>query len=321
MLGSAAGTPLALEAAHPRALGSEALCAAAKRAVEIGRKAAPSGAVTPRIPELSKVDPDNFGFSVTTVDGIELGFGASDVAFSLQSITKLFALAALLRLEPTAWEHVGWAPTELGYNSVSELERAAGRSRNPFVNAGALIVTDRLLHHTGSAVDTVTDLIRELSGDAGVSSDSAVASSEAGADHRNRALAHVLAEHGQLMNDVDKVLAHYYSQCAITASTLGVARATRFLADRRLHDRVLDSANVRRMNAVLLTSGMYNAAGDIAYRVGLPAKSGIGGGIVATLPGVGTVCAWSPPLDRDGNSVGGVAAVEEFSWTAGWSLF
>jgi glutaminase len=310
-----------MEVSPGRALHGQALGAAAQRAIEIGRKAAPSGAVTPRIPELSKVDPGSFGFSVTTVDGVELGLGASDVAFSLQSMTKLFALAALLRLEPTAWEHVGWAPTELGYNSVSELERAAGRSRNPFVNAGALIVTDRLLHHTGSAVDTVTELIRDLSEDVGVASDDAVASSEAEADHRNRALAHVLAEHGQLMNDVDAVLADYYAQCAITASTLGVARATRFLADRRLHDRVLDSANVRRMNAVLLTSGMYNAAGDIAYRVGLPAKSGIGGGIVATLPGVGTVCAWSPPLDTDGNSVGGVAAIEEFSWTAGWSVF
>jgi len=307
--------------ARPRALGSDALREASERAVEIGRKAAPSGTVTPRIPELSKVDPGSFGFSVTTVDGVELGVGACDVAFSMQSITKLFALAALLRLEPTAWEHVGWAPTELGYNSVSELERAAGRSRNPFVNAGALIVTDRLLHHTGSAVDTVTELIRELSGDVSVVSDGAVASSEAEADHRNRALAHMLAEHGQLLNDVDVVLAHYYAQCAITSSALGIARATLFLADRGLRDRVLDSANVRRMNAVLLTSGMYNAAGDIAYRVGLPAKSGIGGGVVATLPGVGTVCAWSPPLDRDGNSVGGVAAVEEFSWTAGWSVF
>ena len=321
MLGSAATAPLVLEVAHPRALSSEALRAASQRAVEIGRSAAPSGVVTPRIPELSRVDPESFGFSVTTVEGVEVCVGASDVAFSLQSITKLFALAALLRLEPTAWEHVGWDPTELGYNSVSELERAAGRSRNPFVNAGAIIVTDRLLHHTGSAVDTVTELIRELSGDVGVASDSAVASSEAAVDHRNRALAHVLAEHGRLVNDVDEVLAHYYAQCAITASALGVARATRFLADRRLHARVLDSANVRRMNAVLLTSGMYNAAGDIAYRVGLPAKSGIGGGIVATLPGVGTVCAWSPRLDGDGNSVGGVAAIEEFSWTAGWSVF
>jgi len=224
-------------------------------------------------------------------------------------------------LEPTAWEHVGWAPTELGYNSVSELEHAAGRPRNPFVNAGALIVTDRLLHHTGSAVDTVSELIRNLAEDADVQPDPVVASSEAKSDHRNRALAHVLAEHGRLLNEVDDVLAHYYAQCAITGTAAGMARAARFLADRRCRDRVLDAADVRRMNAVLLTSGMYNAAGDIAYRIGLPAKSGIGGGILATLPGVGTICAWSPPLDTCGNSVGGVAAIEEFARSSGWSVF
>ena len=114
-------------------------------------------------------------------------------------------------------------------------------------------------------------------------------------------------------------LAHYYAQCSITGSVSGIARAARFLADRDM--QVLDAENVRRLNAVLLMSGMYNAAGDIAYRVGLPAKSGIGGGIVANLPGVGTLCAWSPPLDGCGNSVGGVAAIEEFARSSGWSIF
>jgi glutaminase len=321
MLRSAVAALPAENVTAPRVLCAPALLALSERAVEVGREAAVSGVVTPKIPKLATVDRSSFGFAVTTVEGTEFGIGASEVQFSLQSITKLFALAALLRVEPTAWEHVGWAPTELGYNSVSELEHAAGRPRNPFVNAGALIVTDRLLHHTGSAVDTVTELVRELSGDPAVASDVAVASSEAATDHRNRALAHVLAEHGRLLNDVDDVLAHYHAQCAITGSALGVARAARFLADRRLHDRVLDSSDVRRLNAVLLTSGMYNAAGDIAYRIGMPAKSGIGGGILATLPGVGTVCAWSPPLDGCGNSVGGVAALEEFSCTSGWSVF
>lgn len=318
---AAAAAEVVREQASPRVLHPEALLTLSGRAVQVGREAALAGAVTVKILDLSRVDPSSFGFALTTVEGTELGLADSEVPFSLQSITKLFALAALLRMEPTAWEHLGWASTELGYNSVTELERASGRPRNPFVNAGALIVTDRLLHHTGSAVDTVTTMIRELSGDAAVASDPAVAASEAAADHRNRALAHVLAEHGRLLNDVDEVLRQYYAQCAVTGSALGVARAARFLADRRLHDRVLDSSDVRRMNAVLLTSGMYSAAGDIAYRIGLPAKSGIGGGIVAILPGAGTVCTWSPPLDSEGNSVGGVAAIEEFARTSGWSVF
>lgn len=305
----------------PRSSHPDQLLAHARAALDHGRSAAHTGEVTSKIPALAAVDPSSFGLSVTTVDGAELGVGDCAVQFSLQSLTKLFALVALLRVEPEAWAHVGWAPTELGYGSVAELERAAGRPRNPFVNAGALIVTDRLLHHTGSAVETVAELVRDLAGDPAVASDAAVSASEAGADHRNRALAHVLAEHGRLLNDVDDVLAHYYAQCAITGSSLGMARAGRFLVDRRLHGRVLDSENVRRINAVLLTAGMYGAAGDIAYRVGLPAKSGVGGGVLAVLPGVGTVCAWSPPLDREGNSVGGVAAIEQFSRTSGWSVF
>lgn len=319
MLDTTATAPPGTIAADPRPTDDVALRAWAERAVEVGRVSARAGAVTPRIPALAIVDPGRFGFALTTVEGAEVGIGDSEEQFSLQSITKLFALAALLRVEPTAWEHVGWAPTELGYNSVSELEHAAGRPRNPFVNAGALIVTDRLLAHTGSAVDTVTALVRDLSEDGGVDSDRVVASSEAASDHRNRALAHVLAEHGRLLNDVDDVLAHYYAQCSITGSVSGIARAARFLADRDM--QVLDAENVRRLNAVLLMSGMYNAAGDIAYRVGLPAKSGIGGGIVANLPGVGTLCAWSPPLDGCGNSVGGVAAIEEFARSSGWSIF
>ena len=321
MLGTATTAAIGTDDASPRPLSGNILRALSERAVEVGRAAARDGVANPKIPALAMVDPASFGFAVTTVAGTEIGVADFDAQFSLQSITKLFALAALLRVEPAAWEHVGWAPTELGYNSVSELEHASGRPRNPFVNAGALIVTDRLLHHTGSAVDTVSELISDLAEDANAAPDLVVASSEAKSDHRNRALAHVLAEHGRLLNDVDDVLFHYYAQCAITGTAAGMARAARFLADRRWHDRVLDAADVRRMNAVLLTSGMYNAAGDIAYRIGLPAKSGIGGGILATLPGVGTICAWSPPLDNCGNSVGGVAAIEEFARSSGWSVF
>lgn len=310
-----------LTVSTPRPHCADHLAALAQRAIRVGRTASVAGAVTARIPELARVDARLFGFAVTTVDGVEVGAGDADVRFSLQSITKLFSLAALLRLEPGAWQHVGWTPSELAYNSVAELERAAGRPRNPFVNAGALVVTDRLLAHTGSAVDTVASFVRDLSGDDQVAPDAAVARSEAAADHRNRALAHVLAEHGRLFSSVDEVLAEYYAQCALTASAVGIARAGRFLADRRLHGSVLDSCTVRRLNAVLLTSGMYSAAGDIAYRFGLPAKSGIGGGVLAVLPGVGTVCAWSPPLDAEGNSVGAVAAIESFAAEAGWSVF
>lgn len=189
------------------------------------------------------------------------------------------------------------------------------------MNSGALVVTDRLLLCAGDAVAATIELIETASHGGRANSDAHVALSEAVSDHRNSAIAHVLAEHGRLSNDIDHVLGQYFGQCAISASVQTLARAALFLADRRRPSMHLDAATVRRVNAVLLTSGMYGAAGDIAYRIGLPAKSGIGGGVLAVMPGCGTVCVWSPPLDIDGNSAGGVAAIEEFARLAGWSVF
>lgn len=292
----------------------------AELALERGAAASRQGTVSPQIPELSTVDPSRFGIAVVTLDGAEVCVGDISTPFSLQSVTKLFALCALLQREPAAWEHVGWSPSDAGYGSVVELEHHQGRPRNPFVNAGALVVTDRLLHHTGDAPGAVADLLTDLSGEP-ARPDPQVARSESSNDHRNRAIVHVLAEHGRLRSGVDAVLSQYFEQCALTATVSAVARSALFLADRGQTLGHLDPPTVRRVNAVLLTAGMYGAAGDIAYRIGLPAKSGIGGGVLAVMPGVGAVCVWSPPLDQTGNSVGGVVAIEEFSRLAGWSVF
>jgi glutaminase len=276
--------------------------------------------VSSQIPALSHVDPTHFGIAVATMAGVEIAEGDASTAFSLQSLSKLFALCSLLSIEPTAWSHIGWAPSDAGYGSVAELELHRGQPRNPFVNAGALVVTDRLMEHTGDAAAAVCRLLERLSGEQ-VLPDDAVAVSETASDHRNRAIAHVLAEHGRLLHDVEDVLRQYFRQCAIAATASAVSRASLFLADRGRSLGPLDEPTVRRVNAVLLTGGMYNAAGDIAYRVGLPAKSGIGGGIVAVMPGRGVVSTWSPPLDETGNSLGGVVAIEEFARLAGWSVF
>jgi glutaminase len=293
------------------------LCAAEVR----GRRAALRGRVSRQVPALAAVPASKFAMAVATVDGAEAHVGESATGFSIQSLSKLFALCALLRHDPDAWTDVGWVPTEAGYGSVADLERNQWRPRNPFVNSGALVVTDRLLTHSGDAVASTIEVLRAGDPDAAVHSDAHVARSEGEADHRNSAIAHVLAEHGRLVNDIDRVLPQYFAQCAIAASVRTIARAALFLADRSGERAVLDAATVRRVNAVLLTSGMYGAAGDIAYRIGLPAKSGIGGGVLAVMPGRGTVCVWSPPLDDDGNSAGGVAAIEEFARLAGWSVF
>jgi len=284
-------------------------------------RAAGSGTVTTQIPALAAVDPSKFAIAVACVDGTVLDVGDSDEAFSIQSLAKLFALCALLQRDAASWTDVGWDPTSGGYGSVADLERNQGRPANPFVNSGAIVVTDRLITHTGNAVGATTDMIAGTAPKASVSVDTRVAFSERLTGHRNSAIAHMLAEHGYLKNPLDDVLHQYFAQCAITADVRTLATAALFLADRTRACARLDEATVRRVNAVLLTSGMYGAAGDIAYRIGLPAKSGIGGGVLAVMPGQGTICVWSPPLDADGNSAGGVVAVEEFARLAGWSVF
>ena len=286
-----------------------------------GLAASGKGEVSSQIPGLDAVPPERFGFSVALIDGTTVSTGDATVPFSLQSITKLFSLAALLQLQPDVWPDIGWEPTEASFRSLAELEHRDGRPRNPFVNAGAIVVADKLRTLTGSGFLPTLQMIREQSGNARIGSVSKVARAEFGNSHINMAIAHMLADSGSIDNPIVPVLKDYFQQCAIAASTEDVARATLFLARRNADHPVLSFENRRRVNAVLLTAGMYNAAGDIAYRVGLPVKSGIGGGIVGVLPGVGAVCLWSPPLDRHGNSAGGIAALEEFSRLAGWSLF
>lgn len=302
-----------------------ALTAHLHAAADHGRRSSCTGVVSTQIPALADVPATKFAMAVATVDGTLVHTGDSTEALSIQSLSKLFALCVLLQHDPTAWLDVGWGPTNAGYGSVAELERNQGRPANPFVNPGAIVVTDRLITHTGDAIGATSGLLLRADPGAPVSCDDAVARSEALTGHRNSAIAHVLAEHGLLHNPIEQVLAQYFAQCAITATVQTLAKATLFLADRdggrHPLDRPLDEATVRRVNAVLLTSGMYGAAGDIAYRIGLPAKSGIGGGVLAVMPARGTICVWSPPLDGDGNSAGGVAAIEEFARLAGWSVF
>ncbi|MET0473339.1 MAG: glutaminase A [Mycobacterium sp.] len=305
----------------PRAVSAGVLEGYLEASAARGRRAAKNGSVTTQIPALANVPATKFAMAVATTGGTEVHTGDSGEAFSIQSVSKLFSLCAALHYDRDIWAHVGWGSTDSGYGSVAELERERGRPRNPFVNPGALVVTDRLMQHTGDAVDATIDLIESGAHTGAIESDLEVAASETMTDHRNSAIAHVLAEHGMLTHGIEHVLTQYFQQCAITASVRALTRAALFLADRHPRRGWLDAPTIRRVNAVLLTSGMYSAAGDIAYRIGLPAKSGIGGGVLAIMPGLGTVCVWSPPLDRDGNSAGGVAAIEEFARLAGWSVF
>ncbi|MBV6702250.1 glutaminase [Kitasatospora aureofaciens] len=283
------------------------------------------GRVADYIPALAAADPEAFGMAVATVDGELYGVGDWERPFSIQSVSKLFSLAlALAHGGDGVWGGVGREPSGNPFNSLVQLETEHGIPRNPFINAGALVVTDRLQSLTGDAAGAVREFLRRESGNPLLDTDPAVAASEAEHGHRNAALAHFIASHGNLQNPVETVLDHYYAHCAIAASCRDLVLAGSFLARygvRADGTRLMTRSEAKRVNAVLLTCGTYDAAGEFAFRVGLPGKSGVGGGILAILPGRAAVCAWGPRLDQAGNSVAAVAALDALTTLSGCSIF
>ncbi|GAA3799272.1 glutaminase [Streptomyces chiangmaiensis] len=277
------------------------------------------------IPALAALDPRRFGMAVGETDGTVYGVGEWRHPFSAQSITKVFTLALDLAGEGDAlWEHVGREPSGNPFNSLVQLEYENGIPRNPFINAGALVVTDRLHTRTACAADTLLDFLRLESGNPELSFDMEVAASETAHGDRNAALAHLMASYGNIDNPVPVLLDEYFRQCSVEASCADLALATGFLARHGVRadgTRLLTRSQAKQVNAVMLTCGTYDAAGDFAYRVGLPGKSGVGGGIIAVVPGRCTLCVWSPGLDERGNSVAGVAALDRFTTLTGLSVF
>jgi glutaminase len=298
--------------------------AALHEAMDAARPVIGTGRVADYIPALAGTDPTAFGMALATVDGTVHGVGDWRQPFSIQSISKLFTLCLVLARTDDVWKRVGREPSGNPFNSLVQLESEHGIPRNPFINAGAIVVTDRLLTLTGDAAATVRDFLRAESGNPHLDVDPAMAASEARYGHRNAALAHFIASYGNLDNPVDTVLRHYYAHCSLAASCRDLALAGSFLARHGLRadaTRLLGRSDAKRVNAILLTCGTYDAAGEFAYRVGLPGKSGVGGGVLAIVPGKGTLCAWSPALDQAGNSVATVTALDAFTTATGWSVF
>ncbi|RNI25358.1 glutaminase [Flexivirga caeni] len=287
---------------------------------QIGR-----GRVADYIPALAEVAPDQFGMAIALATGECHGVGDWLKPFSLQSISKIFSLAlALAENEESIWTRVGREPSGNAFNSLVQLEYENGIPRNPFINAGALVVTDHLSGVVDCAADAVLQLLRIESGNPDIGYDLQVAESETAHADRTLALAHFLASYGNLRGDVPTVVDEYVRQCAIAISCRDLALAGLFLARhglRRDGSRMLSPSQTKRINAVMLTCGTYDAAGEFAYRVGLPGKSGVGGGILATVPGRCSIAVWGPGLDNRGNSVAGVAALDRFTTLTGWSVF
>ena len=302
------------------ALLAEILAAAAPKRAE--------GKVADYIPALAGVDPGKLGIAFADKDGRVWGAGDCGEAFSIQSISKVFMLAlALERVGPALWDKVGREPSGSSFNSIVQLEGERGKPRNPLINPGAMVVTDALIGAggVGDAIADLLGLLRAQARDEGIDVDEEVAASEAETGARNRSLAWFMKSFGNLANPVDRVLGAYFRQCAVAMSCRQLARAALFLAfdgrDPQSGEQVIAWHRARRINSVMMLCGHYDNSGEFAFRIGLPGKSGVGGGILAIAPGQGAIAVWSPGLNAAGTSAAGAAALEALVERTGWSVF
>ncbi|MGA9582693.1 MAG: glutaminase [Allosphingosinicella sp.] len=287
------------------------------------------GSTASYIPALAQVDPNRLGLALVLKDGSSFAAGDSDEAFSIQSLSYVFSLClALHHVKASLWNHVGREPAGSPVNSIVQLEMEKGRPRNPMTSAGALVVCDQMIAAAGgpdAAVGELVGFLRERCGDDEVAIDESLAMSESRAGAFNRSLAHFIAAFGNLKSPVDEVLSAYYRQCSVAMSCRQLAKAALFLAfdgvDPSTGDAVTTASRSRRINALMLTSGHYDNSGDFAFRVGLPGKSAMSGGILAVIPGHGAACAWSPGLNSAGTSLAGAMALERLAERTGWSIF
>ena len=285
------------------------------------------GKVADYIPALAEIPGDKLGIAVCTVEGEVFSAGDATERFSIQSISKVLSLAlAMARYdEHEIWQRVGKEPSGQPFNSLLQLELEQGKPRNPFINAGALVVCDMLQTRLSAPKQRMLEVVRVLAEQPDLAYDSRVAKSEFEHSARNAAIAWLMKSFGNFDNDVITVLQNYFHYCALKMSCTELAKTFLFLANqgRALHlaDPVITAQQARQINALMVTSGMYDGAGEFAYRVGMPGKSGVGGGIIAVVPHEMSIAVWCPELDSSGNSLAGTAALEILAQRIGRSIF
>ncbi len=284
------------------------------------------GHIANYIPELAKVNPDRFGLHLQCIDGTHFDFGDSQMKFSIQSISKVLSMALAMKLEGVAmWERVDVEPSGNPFNSLIQLEHEHGIPRNPLINAGAIVIADILVSRLANPKVDFLTFVRKLAGSQEIDFDLKVAESEAKTGFTNRALANFLKANFNLKNEVEEVLDFYFHQCSIAMTCRELAETFMVFANHGclLHngERMLSASQTKRINAIMQTCGFYDEAGEFSFRVGLPGKSGVGGGIAAIHPQQYSVVVWSPPLNEKGNSAKGMAALELLTTKTGLSIF
>lgn len=278
------------------------------------------------IPELAKVNPSQFGISLCHASGEVYNVGDAQTKFSIQSIVKVFSLALAYRLKGEAlWQRLGVEPSGGAFNSLALLEFEQGIPRNPFINAGALVIADILVSHWVNPKYTLLAFVRQLASTPNIDFNLSVAASEAAHGHRNAALVQLMKSFGNIHNDPRDVLDVYFHICSIEMTCQELAQAFLVFAHGGQHpiteETILSLSQTKRMNALMQTCGFYDESGDYSFRVGLPGKSGVGGGVAAVHPGHYSVAVWSPPLNAKGNSARGIAALEQLTTQTGVSIF
>jgi len=284
------------------------------------------GKVANYIPELSTVEPTKFGIHLTTIKNKHFNFGDSNEKFSIQSIAKVLSLALAYKLEDEKlWKRVGVEPSGTPFNSLIQLEADKGIPRNPLINAGALVISDILVSHLKNPKKDFIEFVRTISGISNIDYCSRIAESEKSMGYRNAALINLMKSFGNIKNDIDVVLDFYFNLCSIEMTCKELSQTFLFLSTYGIspysEERVLSKSKSKRINAIMQLCGLYDEAGEFSFKVGLPGKSGVGGGIVAIYPNKYSIAIWSPKLNKKGNSNKGVQFLELFTTETEASIF
>jgi glutaminase len=284
------------------------------------------GQVASYIPELKKVDPGKFGIYISTIDGFNFGTGDCFDKFSIQSISKVLSLSlAYSILGEKIWERVGVEPSGTAFNSLVQLETDKGIPRNPFVNSGAHVISDILLSNLKNPKEDFLTFVRSITQNSEINYSSSIATSEKSVGYRNIALCNLVKSFGNIENEPSEVLDFYFNLCSLEMNCKDLSQLFLFLANDGKtiigDKKVLTKSQSKRVNALMQTCGFYDESGEFSFKVGLPGKSGVGGGIVAVHPKQYTIAVWSPNLNDKGNSYKGMRFLEEFTTKTELSIF
>ncbi len=284
------------------------------------------GVVASYIDELKKINPEKFGVHLVTTNNAHFFYGDSNEKFSLQSIAKVFSFAYAYRIfGEKIWSRVGVEPSGTSFNSLLQLEHDAGIPRNPFINAGAIVICDILVSHLKDPKNELLDFVKGLSDCKDIDYCDKTALSEKQTGYRNAALINLMKAFGNIENDIELVLDFYFDLCSIKMSCKELSETFLFFANQGKHPRtdaeILTLSQAKRINAIMQTCGFYDEAGEFSYKVGLPGKSGVGGGIVALHPNKYSIAVWSPRLNKKGNSYRGIQFLELFTTKTEMSIF